>query len=162
MAQLSQLLVSYYRYSKINSLLHGTPLLYGGGAKSDHPWFFDPKLQIFAKFNVKLFIGPTPLIRAHPRSFRTVFKVTTAVPKRLIDFFLKCRHEHKNGPIELKFEKYTRNSLLFDICSVFWKIAKNGDFRFWGSSLTDPKNDPNDPLFFSGFLSGNARMLKNI
>ena len=50
-----------------------------GGANLPQPW-------IFAQLYVKLFIRSTPLIWAHPRSFQTVFKVTTSVPRGLIDF----------------------------------------------------------------------------
>ena len=54
----------------------------------------------------------------------------------------------QNGPIELKFEIKTQNLLLFDICSVF--RTENGDFHFWGSSLTNPQNDI--PIIFLRFF----------
>ena len=135
-----------------------------GGGQIWPPLIFRPQIAKFHKFSCKA-IPWTHTFHLRPsKVISDRIQGHSRCPKMIDRFSLKCPHGRNYGPIALKFEMYTQNTLLFDICYVFWKIAKNGDFRFWGSVLTNPQNDPHDPpiIFFSIFLCCHARIWKNI
>ena len=126
-----------------NPLVHGLfiPLLHGRGLI----WptlIFRPRIANFCQISRKAIHWTHTFNLSPSKVISDCIQVHNGCPKKIDRCSLKCRHGHKNDPIELKFEMYTQNLLLFDICCVFWKIAKNGIFRFWGSSLIDP----HDPL----------------
>ena len=124
-----------------------------GGGQIWPPLIFRPQIAKFHKFSCKA-IPWTHTFHLRPsKVISDRIQGHSRCPKMIDRFSLKCPHGRNYGPIALKFEMYTQNTLLFDICYVFWKIAKNGDFRFWGSVLTNPQNDPHDPpiIFFQFF-----------
>ena len=136
----------YYTPRKRHIHIHPLRRGEGWGRVVDHPWFFDPKQQNFTNFHVKLFLGPKPFIWDHQRSFRTVFIVTAAVPKWLIDFLWNALM----GAIMVRLRwnlKCTPKIHSFLIYVTFFeKLPKMGIFVFEGQFWPTPKMTPMTPL----------------
>ena len=111
-----------------------------GAANLPHSWFFNPNEQLLTNFDIKFFIGPTPLIWAIQGHF--------GLYSNNDRFSLKWHRGPNKSHIELKFgirrPKYTSFWYMF----LLLKNCRKWRFSYLGVISDDPQNEPYDALYF--------------